>query len=96
MLRLGLQFQPGVNAADHQDVILGFDFPHRLGNQPRIRGIDLTRFQRASKGAGESAGGGGHDVIEGRGVGVEDLLRHLVVLRHRAVHAENHRRRFRR
>jgi hypothetical protein len=33
----------------------------------------LTRFQRAAKGAGQSASGGSHDVIEGRGLGFVNL-----------------------
>jgi hypothetical protein len=73
-------------------MVLGLDFTHRLGNQPRIRGLNLTRFQRASKGAGESAGGGRYDVIECGGVGLKYSWRHFIVFGHGAVDPERHRR----
>lgn len=88
MLAVGFQLERGVNAADDEDVILGFDFTDGLGNQARIRCINLTRLQRASEGAGESTGGSGDDVIEGGGVGIENLRRDLIVFGDRAMHAE--------
>ena len=88
---LGLQPQFGVDAADHQDVVFRLDFAHGLGNQPRVRRINVTRFQRASEGAGESTGGGGDNVIERRRVRFEHFGRHLIMLGYRAMHAESHR-----
>jgi hypothetical protein len=56
----------------------------------------LTRLQRASKGTGESAGGGGDDVIERGRMRREGFGRHFVVLGDRAVNAKDYGRRFRR
>lgn len=59
----GLELQPHVNAADDQNVVFGLNLAFGLGDQPRIRRIDLTRFQRASKGARQSTGRGRHNVV---------------------------------
>jgi hypothetical protein len=75
-------------------MVLGFDFPLGFRDEPGIRGIDMTRFQRASEGARESAGGGRDNVIESGGVGFEDLGWDLIMLGDGAVDAECHRRRF--
>ena len=88
MLAVGFQPEGGVDAADDEDVILGFDFADGLGNQAGIGRINLTRLQRASEGAGESTGSGGDDVIEGGGVGIEDLRRDLIVFGDGAMDAE--------
>ena len=88
VLAVGFQFERGVDAADDEDVILSFDFADGLRDQAGIGRINLTRFQRASEGAGESTSSGGDDVVEGRGVGVEDLRGDLIMLGDRAVHAE--------
>jgi len=48
----------------------------------------LTRLQRASEGSGESTRCGGNNVIQGSGVGLQDCGWNLVVLSHRAMHAE--------
>lgn len=88
MLAVGFQLERGMDAADDKDVILGFDFADGLRNQTRIGCINLTRLQRASEGASESTGSGSDDVIEGGGVGIEDLRRDLIVFGDRAVDAE--------
>lgn len=92
MLAVGFQLERGMDAADDEDVILGFDFADGVGNQTRVRCINVTRLQRASEGASESTGGSCDDVIEGGGVGVENLRRNLIVFGDRAMHAEQDRR----
>jgi hypothetical protein len=57
-----------VNAADHQDAAFEFDIADGFRFEPAFRGRDLTRFQRASEGTGESTGGSSDDVVEGGGV----------------------------
>jgi hypothetical protein len=84
-----------MNPADHEHTVFFLDFTHSLGGQPVDGSGYLTRLQRAPKGAGESTGGCGDDVVESRGVGREGFRRHFVVLGDRAVHAEYHRRRLR-
>ena len=48
----------------------------------------MTRLQRASEGSGQSTRRGGDNVIQGSGVRLQDRRWNLVVLRHRAMHAE--------
>jgi hypothetical protein len=57
-----------MNAADHQNILVQFDFPDGLGFQPFLGSVDLTRLQRASEGSGQSTGGCGHYVVQRRGV----------------------------
>ena len=83
-----------MDAADHQNSVLFLDFAYSLADEPVYRSRDLTRLQRASKGAGESTGGGGDDVIESGRVRREGFGRHFVVLRDGAVNAKDNRRRF--
>ena len=77
-----------VNAPDDQHSILGLHFTRRIGRQLPRRGIDLTRLQRASKGPGESARRCRDDVVQRGGMGFENVGRHFVVLRHRAMYSE--------
>jgi hypothetical protein len=62
-----------VNALDHNHRPLFFDLPFDLGDQQAVAGRDFARFQRAPKGAGQSAAGRGHQVIEGGGVRLVDV-----------------------
>jgi hypothetical protein len=59
----GFQMQADVYAAYHQNPLLHFHFTGSLRHEPLIASRDLTRLQRASKGAGESTGRGGNHVI---------------------------------
>ena len=79
-----------MDAPDYQNVFLGLDFADGLGDQFCIRCIDLTRFQRASKGSGQSTGGGRHDVIQRGGVRLDDVFRNSIVFGDCPVHPENH------
>ena len=86
----GLESQPHVNPLDDQDIFFEFDLAGRLRDQPRVRRIDLTRLQRASKGSGQSTGGGRDYVVQCRGVRFEDVRRNFVVFGDRAVNPEDH------
>src|SRR5258708_25729682 len=55
-----------VDAFDHQDAVLEFDLAGRVALESAFASRDVTRFQRASEGAGQSAGCGGDDVVERR------------------------------
>jgi len=80
-----------VDAFDHQDAVLEFDFAGRVALESAFASRDVTRFQRASEGAGQSAGGGGNDVVErGRTLCLASC-RHTVVLGDGGVDAEDHR-----
>jgi hypothetical protein len=86
----GLEPEPHVNPLDDQDIIFEFDLAGRLRDQPRIRRIDLTRLQRASKGSGQSTGGGRDYIVQSRGVRFQDIRWNLVVFGDRAVNTEDH------
>ncbi len=64
MRRIGLQFELGVNAPNDQNSIFHLDFAHGIRGQTIVRSGNLTRLQRASKGAGKSTGRRGDDVIQ--------------------------------
>jgi hypothetical protein len=53
-----------VNPLDHEHAVLELDLAGRLSDQSALIRANLTRLQRASEGAGESAARGGDDVVE--------------------------------
>jgi hypothetical protein len=57
-----------MNAADHEHFVFGLNLAPDISRQPAVACVDLSRFQRAPEGAGQSAAGGSYDVIECRGV----------------------------
>jgi hypothetical protein len=89
--RLGLQMQPDVNPPDYQHPVVQLDLAGACGFQPAIRRGNLTRLQRASKGARESTRRSRDDVIQGSGVLLKRARRQLIVLRHSTVGAKDHR-----
>ncbi len=63
VFRSCLQAVGDVNTFDNEDTVLFFDFATHLARQMTITGGDSARFQRATKGAGQSATGGGDHII---------------------------------
>lgn len=55
-----------VNPLDDEDAVLCLDLADCLTRQPPFSRLDLTRLQRASEGAGQSAAGGRDHVVERR------------------------------
>ena len=53
-----------MDALDDEHPILDLDLADRLDLVALRIDFDLTRFQRAGEGAGQSAAGRGHDVVE--------------------------------
>ena len=74
---------------DHQDFTLRLYFPHRLGVEA-VEG-NLTRCQRASKGAQQSATGRSDEVVQRRSVRFLQIGRNPVVLGNLAMDAKHHR-----
>jgi hypothetical protein len=68
------------DSLDHEHVVLGLDFADGLDLELFALDFDLTRLQRAGKGAGQSAACRSDDVVEGRRVWGELLRRDAVVL----------------
>ena len=83
-----------MDAPDDQYIFLKFNFTHRFGYEVIIRSIYVTRFQRASEGAGKSTSGSRDDVIQRRRVRFQNGRRNLVVLSNSPVDSEYHRRCF--
>ena len=73
---------------DHS-VVLGLDFASDLTGQLSFASGDLTRFQRASEGACQSAAGGCDDVVERRCALGLGSRRYAVVFCDVGVHAEH-------
>jgi hypothetical protein len=63
---LGRRGEPhrDVDPPDDEHVVLGLHFADHVGRQLAAARIDLTRFQRASKGAHHSTGGRRDDVVD--------------------------------
>jgi hypothetical protein len=80
-----------VDAFDHQDAVLELDFAGGLALESAFASRDVTRLQRASEGAGQSAGGGGDDVVERGRTFRLTSCRHTVVLGDGGVDAEDNR-----
>ena len=80
-----------VDAFDDQHPVLGLDLPYRLHFVALGIDLDLTRLQRAGKGAGQSPPSGRHHVVEGGGVRRVILGAHAIVLGHLGVNAKHHR-----
>jgi hypothetical protein len=76
---------------EDQHAVLVLDLAAGLDVVPALLNFDLTRFQRAGKGARQSAGGRGDYVVERGRLGREPLRVGAVVLGHFGVHAEAHR-----
>jgi hypothetical protein len=82
---------PYVDAFDQQHPVLGLDLPYRLDFVPLRIDFDLTRLQRAGKGAGQSAPGCRHHVVERGRVRWVILGAHAIVLGNLRVNPESHR-----
>jgi hypothetical protein len=78
-----------VDAFDEQHAVLGLDLANGLDLIALGIDLDLTRLQRAREGAGQSAAGSSHYVVECRGVRRVLLRTDTVVLGHLGVHAEH-------
>jgi len=96
--RLGrLEMIGDADPADDQHLVLGFDLTFHVGGQSAVGCIYLTRLQRASQGAGQSATGGSDHVVKGGRVRLGELaFGESVVLGDGPVHAETDRLFFRR
>ena len=53
-----------VDAADHQGSFLGFYFTGYVSRQAPVAGINLARFQRATKRAHHSTGSCRNDIVQ--------------------------------
>jgi hypothetical protein len=69
-----------VNTPDHQHPAFFFNFSLYFSYQQTVSGRNLARFQRAAKGAGQSAACCGHQVIQGGGVRLVDVGVNVVML----------------
>jgi hypothetical protein len=83
-----LQVVGDVDTANDEHLPVQFDLTGCVRGQPPLAGRDPARLQRAPKGAGESPGGGGHDVIQRGRVRRVDLGIHAVVFRNLGMDAE--------
>jgi hypothetical protein len=92
---IGVVVQPkdvaDVDPLEDEHAVLDLDFARGLTREPAVGCVDVTRLQRASEGARQSAGGGGDDVVErGRVFGFA-VARNVVVVGDRVVDAEGDR-----
>jgi hypothetical protein len=62
-----------MDAPDHENTVLVFDFASSVRSQSPIACVDLARFQRAPKGSQHSAGRRSDDVIDRSCVGFTEF-----------------------
>ena len=89
-----LQCESHVNSFNDEHGILKLDLADCLRGQPLVRGVNLTRLQRASKSSRQSTSCRCDDVIQRGGVRLQDVRRNFVMLSYGAVDAEDHGLRF--
>jgi hypothetical protein len=70
--RIGLESVVDVYAAYHQHFAIQFNFPGSGRIEKAFAGRNVTRFQRASKGSGQSTSRCGYHVVQGCGMGIVD------------------------
>lgn len=83
-----LQAIDHVDTPDNQDAPVQFDFAGGFGGEPVLSGRNPARFQRASKGAGQSPGGCRHKIVERGGMRFVNLRIHAVMFGDFRVHPE--------
>jgi hypothetical protein len=77
-----------VNAPHYQHILLFFNLTDRLRDEPTFSSRNIARLQRASQGTSQSTGGCGHEIVQGRGVGFENLWIDTVMFGDLRVNAE--------
>ena len=90
-----LQFVMSVDAADDQHAAFHFNFSGDFRYQPAFACINLARFQRTSKSAGQSAACRSYYIIQRGRPWRKFVWRDLVMRSHFRVHTELHGPRFR-
>jgi hypothetical protein len=88
-LRFCFDAEDDVNAPDHKHTLVLLDLADGVCFEASLTGWNLTRLQRAAKGARESSGGAGDDVVECRRVRFHRRMSIFeVVRRNRSVDTE--------
>jgi hypothetical protein len=81
-----------VDAANDEHAILRFHLSGYIRGQFSVAGVDLARFQRASKRTDHSTGGRRNDIVDGGGMRLLQLCWvNFVVLGDRPMDTEDHR-----
>ena len=91
---LRVQCESHVNSFDDEHGILKLDLADCLRGQPLVRGVNLTRLQRASKCSRQSPSCRCDDVIQRGGVRLQDVRWNSVMFSYGAVDAEDYGLRF--
>jgi hypothetical protein len=68
-----------VDPLDDEDLVVELDFADGVATETTVSGGDVSCFERTPERAGQSTGGGRHDIVEGGGVGFEGALGGVVV-----------------
>jgi hypothetical protein len=80
-----------MNSFNNQNVAVFFDLAPRFRSEKAFAGRNLARFQRAAKGAGQSAGCRSNHVIQGRGLRFMYTRIHPVVFGNFRMHTKLYR-----
>ncbi len=74
-----------------QHIVFQLDLTSNIRGQSVVAGTNLTRFQRASEGAGQSTAGSSNDIVQGGRMWFADLRTHAIVLGDRPMNTETNR-----
>jgi hypothetical protein len=91
VIRTAGQCVPDADPLDDENFVLEVDFAFGFRRETPLACVDPARLQRATQGAGESTGGRGDYVVEGRGVVGILARRSAIVLAHLVVCPEENR-----
>jgi hypothetical protein len=80
-----------MDAPDDQDASIEFNLTGDFRDQLAVACVNLARFQRTAKGAGQSAARSGHHIIQRSCAWREFFRWHLVMLGHFRMHSKSHR-----
>lgn len=86
----GTQAVVGVNPFQNEHIPVDFYFPRDLRSEIQVTGIDLTRFQCAPEGSGQSAARRRHHIVNRSRVRGKLARRNFVVFRNSRVDAKDH------
>ena len=80
LLWLKLEMVGHMDPLDHEHVIVFFHFPNYVRPEVALSRRNLTRLQRASKGASQSATGGSNEIVKRGGMRLMDGSVYAIVL----------------
>jgi len=74
----------------YEDIVLQLDLTSNIRSQSLVACTNLTRFQRASEGTGQSTAGSCNDIVQGGRMWFADFRIHAIVFGDSSMNTEAH------